>query len=102
MDDKMLTKVATWGRHYQIMLLALSQSWTMLHPDIRRNLDIIIFFSLRSKGDHEMLADTLAGLMTKKQAYALNDTLPKFTALIIDYSKGELELYKWKVPLIKT
>jgi len=102
MDDKMLTKVAQWGRHYFVMLLVLSQSWVQIHNDIRRNLDCMIFFSLRAKADREMLVETLACCMDKKSALSLNDSLPKHTALIIDYGSGELELYKWEVPLIKT
>ena len=49
-----------------------------------------------------MLVETLGCCMDKKTVLKLNDSLPKFTALIIDYTKGELDLYKWKVPLVKT
>ena len=102
MDDVWLSKLATFGRHAYCMMVCLSQAWTLLHPICRRNIDIFIFFQLRSTQDKEMLFQTVLGsVMSKKEVWKLNDTLEKYTALIADFSNGEVEVYKWKVPLIK-
>ena len=82
--------------------LILSQSISQVHLDWRRNNDIYFLFKPRTLNDKQWVFENLmTGVETKQEAFALLNAIPKHTALCVDFTGGETEMFLYKAPLLR-
>ena len=94
MNDPWILKLFQYGRHFQLGIWVISQSLRQLAPDIRRNIQMYVLFRMINESDREWLANNiLQSYMTKKEALLLNDSLPRFHSLIVDFENNNLYLF---------
>ena len=99
--NKTILKLFQWGRIYKICPLVLNQSISQIHPDLKRNTDILFLFKpvlLRDK--LYIWENWLCSEFSKNKSLELLNRVPAYHSLVINLTAAETSFGLYKAPLI--
>ena len=97
-----INKLFIHGRIHHLCPMIIQQSVSQIHPDWRRNADYWFVFKPRTLADKVWIYENLlVETETKNEAFQLIHSIPKHTALVVDFCGGETTWGLWKAPLLR-
>jgi hypothetical protein len=99
-SNKLLSYIATNGRHYHISCIISTQYLNSIPPAVRSNADLIFIFKTISKKCCDIIIDNYLALIDRDRAlHKLEKYTDNYKTLVVDNTTNNLKLY-WYIASI--